>query len=161
MKSIFHPRKKISLYLDQRLSPEEVQKLEEHLSVCKSCRRLLQNMSTMRAVLREKPSVSVRKDFVSRVIAGHRRQQADEAFWIGFESVPRLLPQLAFVLVVVLALLWSWPQLEITTPEAVDDQIARVSVLDEREMISNLTTYDEALRFALNGTYENMEGDRK
>lgn len=162
MKSLFHPNKNLSSLIDNRLSAKEAQKLQHHLAQCSHCKRLLEKMGALRQLMAQLPSVSVHEDFVGRVLALHQRRQADATFWVGFEYVPKILPQLALVLLLIMALLWNLPQSKIeTSPAAMEETIAKVVIIDDRELISALNTDDQTLQFALNSNYENLQGDKK
>ncbi len=163
MKSLFHPREKLSLFLDRRLSPTEEERLKSHLSECTSCAKLLAKMRAVRQVMAQTPSLRVREDFVGQVLSMHYKQQAEAAFWVGFDMVPQLLPRLALILMLILALLWNLPtaRLDSERESVVEESISKASILYEREWISALYTDDQILQFALNGNYESIQGDKK
>lgn len=74
---------------DEHLSPEEQQRLTEHLRQCESCRALQQKWFETRGALQEKSMVAPRAGFVQRWKSSlverkerEQRKQAWRVFWI-------------------------------------------------------------------------------
>jgi hypothetical protein len=65
----------LSGYMDRRLSPEEVARVEEHLGACQGCREELESLRTTVALVRRLPEVTLSRSFAVapvRTLPGRR-----------------------------------------------------------------------------------------
>jgi|GEM_PF-6721903 len=158
MKHLHHPRLQLSLYLDGILPAWRRKRIEHHLDVCPSCRRLYDQMARVRTMLRNSPSIPVSTAFVTKVLRRYRDQLPANNYWAGFQGMPQLLPQLALLALLILAMLWSWQPAETDLIERLNVQSTSAAVLGQAQMEASLTTYDQALQFALT---EHPEGENR
>lgn len=161
MMTFFHPKIKLSLYIDRQLSQREIQRLEKHLAVCTKCQSLLQKMRMVTTTIKINQTCTVSPYFTPRILALYHQHTDESSFWLGFERVPRLLPELAIILIIVLALLWTWPPFYSSTIDQIEARTAASILLNNTEVDTTLNTYDQALQFALSDQQERIEGGKK
>jgi anti-sigma factor RsiW len=157
MKHLFHPKIRLSLYLDDVLSPWQHKRVERHLADCPFCRRQYEQLARVRSTLRQSPSHPVSAAFVTQVLRRYHAQRTANTYWAGFQNMPQLLPQLALLMLLILAMLWSWHPVEADFIDRLNIQSTTTAVLDQTQLETSLTTYDQALQFALT---EHSEGEK-
>jgi len=99
----------LSAYLDGELRDEAARAIEGHLASCRPCAEELEALRAVRALVQDKPPVRASPFFYARLAARLRERQG-EALWLDFPSVTkRLVPAVAAVTLVIIALSF-WPR---------------------------------------------------
>jgi predicted anti-sigma-YlaC factor YlaD len=149
--------KKLSLYLDGEMNPEDQRRMEQHLRECSECREALRSFRSLKKVapfFEHKPSPY----FVTRVLAA-RRSGAEESFWAGFDFLPR--PLVRASLIVSTCLLLSFTLLtgmigqQQTATAENGDSMLHVVAGDQ----PSLNTDEQALEYALLNGYISTQGE--
>lgn len=89
----------VPVYLDGEATPEEAQKVAEHLEVCRECREDLEKERTLQEILRSLPEVKEPAYLRARIYASIRRTSlVQRAFKWGFATFAAAAASLLFVL---------------------------------------------------------------
>jgi len=142
-----HPRKLLSLYLDQAVSPAQKQRVEKHLQQCAGCAREAASLQRLRQEMSELPRPPVPRGLAARIMAQYRSQQR-ASFWGSFDIAPRLLQPAMVLLLLLTMLAFVWKG----RGENIYDQAIKsyTAVYENSSSWSSLNNDEEALRFALN-----------
>ena len=147
-----HPRKLLSLYLDEAATPLQKQTVEDHLQQCARCAREMQILQHLRQRMQELPKPALPPGLASRIMVRFRQQQRRASFWSSFDFAPRILQPATVLLLLLAALLFVWEN----RTQSLYDQAVRsyTAALENNSGLTSLDNDEDALRFALNQPLE-------
>jgi predicted anti-sigma-YlaC factor YlaD len=153
-----HPREMLSLYIDEALTREQKEKVDQHLAKCTQCNKFYDRLLKMHQELHQIPQPLLPTYLVSGVMARYRQLQKRPTFWSSFDFVPKLLQPAALVLILLIALLLAWP----ANQESAQNQIVKTyaSVYEASVTWPTLSSDEEALQYALNDPPKSLQGER-
>jgi hypothetical protein len=99
-------RKKLSEFLDDRLSSEEEKFVNEHLAHCSECQKMFKSFQQLG--LFKEPEFKVNPFFAQRVLA-HLNTRRGEGFWQVFDFIPRPVIVTGLALSIVILTIFGAP----------------------------------------------------
>lgn len=82
-------KQQISAFVDNELSEQEVNSLRTHLEGCATCKQQVQELSALRASIREAATVVLPEAFVYAVQRAVRREEQEYVTWLAPERFAR------------------------------------------------------------------------
>lgn len=152
---IKHYRQELSEYLDGYISQEKRNEIEAHLATCVHCRALVQEISVLKQH-KNAQGFDVEPYFAAKVL--HRYEQANkESFWRSLAFFPHPLVQTAIIILTIISVILTWQHGSYMAEQNYETIEINV-ILGDNELDSIIKTDDQALIFALNGTYDGTKG---
>ncbi len=79
----------LSAYVDHELSESEAREVQRHMGGCTECQQHFQELTAIRARIREAATVELPDNFVYSVQRSIRREEQESVLWLGTERFAR------------------------------------------------------------------------
>lgn len=137
-------KKMLSAFVDGRLSTQEIEYMNDHLSSCAECRALLTSFEQLRTLVHE-PNYKINPFFAQRVLAAIK-SRTREGFWQVFNLIPRPVIVTGLVVSIIALTIFSLPGHRMIN----NRYASELSLLYGDPSESALVTDDQALAIAIN-----------
>ncbi|MBN1464996.1 zf-HC2 domain-containing protein [candidate division KSB1 bacterium] len=145
-------KKKLSEFLDGRLSSNEDKMIKEHLAHCQACQATLNSFRQLRRC--KEADYEMNPFFAQRVLALVRARRS-EGFWQVFDFIPRPVIVTGLVLSVITLTIFATPLYQLTN----DRNGSELAMLyaESNEMVP--VTDDQALAIVFQAQEANATGE--
>jgi len=113
--------RQLQLYIDRRLTMQQVRELEVHIDQCAACQYQLFLLEEVASTLHNLQPVAEPADMTIRImqrVAASSQRQVDRQFSLWRPSLPELLIAVFLASITTLAIIWQQPALRAVLPFA-------------------------------------------
>ena len=142
-------KKMLSEFVDDRLSSEKTELINNHLASCAECRLAVKSFQEIGRLSTEM-HINVKPFFAQRVLANLKSRQRD-GFWQVFDFIPRPVIVTGLVVSIITLALFSMP-----INQSTDRSVLELSMLYGEQMEQAHVTNDQALAIAINAQAPTM-----